>query len=161
MKKILTGLCILFLLVGCSNKNKTETTVCSFKSLDIIENTFEIEANKNDVTKMTETLKVTRDPKVNVVEFTTKTKTLVAAVDAQNSMFESKAGGKIPGYETKVTDTDDLFEFIKIQDFSKIDFDIMNKIQFYNGYDREVKGLFLDEEVEALEANGFTCTVQK
>lgn len=161
MQKYLILISSLFILVGCNIRSTTNTTICSYREDNSLENTFVINANKNEVTFISETLTITRDSKIPIPEFMNKSKLLSSAIQLQNETLIETAGGQIPGYELTIESDDNHFKYIKTQDFSKIDFGLMNEINFYTGYDREVKGLYLDEEINALENNGFLCEIQK
>ncbi len=159
MKKIVIVLLVTIILAGCSTKENPSQTLCELKDDGPISYTYIIDANGNDVTRMENVLRMKGSNEGSDEGFDFVANEFQKAFDASKQTWAERAGKKdIPGLEFKVDKSDSMIALIQIQTMKDIDFELMNRIKFYEGYDRVVKGLFLDEEVNALQENGYTCT---
>lgn len=159
MKKIVVLLLGTLLLAGCSIKGSPSQTLCELKDSGPMSYYYTIDAEGNDVTRVENVFKLEYTADLPKEGFEMLANEFQKVFEASNQVMIDTAGGKdIPGIESKVIRTDSVLELIQIQTMKDIDFDLMKRIDYYSGYDREIKGLFLDEEVSALQNNDFICT---
>ena len=171
MKKIVSILLGFVFLAGCgSNETKFVCTGSTTQNeLKIIE-TLEMRAKNNDVTMIIQTMEYNMEELFKKPEFvgaTPEQKKEYLKIIAEKwnfpAIMEESTVSKVTGEPLKGMTSS--YEFVgdsiivhMDKDLVKADFNQLNEINYFKGYDREVKGLFYDEELAALEKNGYSCT---